>query len=175
MNILFSLFCFFERRKKHRQKRNFLHLTGVHILNKKITAKSFYNRCLANRIREEDIQEREDGNTRNKLFILNNLMYIHKNAKMIGDFCQDKIFLFTKKIIGDTTAGLGFIPSGNYYVCNTSLKEDIRKITYSRRKIVGIVCKQIQDFKYNEFTYIDEKYRDIIFCDSEISAKYQKR
>lgn len=37
-------------------KSNFLHLTGVKILNKTINAKSFYDMCTKNRILERDIR-----------------------------------------------------------------------------------------------------------------------
>ncbi len=152
-------------------KVNFLHLTGIKLVDKRTNAKFFYNKCIANRIKEDEIEEREDGNTRNKLSVLNNLMYIHKNARIIGDFNQNRIFLYSDKIIGSISACLGFISNGNYYICNTSLKEDIRKITCNRAKIVSIACKPIQDLKYNKITYIDEKYRDKIFLDTEITEK----
>lgn len=152
-------------------KANFLHLTGVKIVNRKMNAKSFYSKCIANRIKEDEIEEREDGNTKNKLSVLNNLMYIHKNARSIGDFNQNRIFLYSDKIIGSISACLGFIANGNYYICNTSLKEDIRKITCNRAKIVCIACKQIQDLKYNKITYIDERYREKIFSNKEINEK----
>lgn len=155
-------------------KANFLHLTGIRIVNRKMNVKSFYSKCIANRIKESEVQEREDGNTKNKLSVLNSLMYIHKNARIIGDFNQNRIFLYSDKIIGSISACLGFISSGKYYICNTSLKEDIRKITCNRGKIVCIICKQIQDLKYNKITYIDEKYRNRIFSDKEINKKIEK-
>lgn len=37
-------------------KSNFLHLTGVKILNENIKANSFYDRCIKNRISETDIR-----------------------------------------------------------------------------------------------------------------------
>lgn len=152
-------------------KANFLHLTGVKLEDKRINARFFYNKCIANRIKEEEIRERKDGNTKNKLFVLRDLMCIHENARIIGNFKQNRTFLFTEKLIGNITSCLGFISKEKYYICNTSLKEDIRKITYNRRKIICIVCKKIQDLKYHEITYIDEKYRDRIFLNDEINKK----
>ena len=76
------------------KKANFMNLTGVKLNNKNINAKSFYDRCIHKRIKESDIEERPDGNTKNKLLVLNNLMFIHKNARMIGDYSQDKVLLW---------------------------------------------------------------------------------
>lgn len=37
-------------------KSNFLHLTGVKLLNENMKAIPFYNKCLKNRIKESDIR-----------------------------------------------------------------------------------------------------------------------
>lgn len=74
------------------EKANFMHLTGVKLTNKYMNANSFYDRCIHKRIKENEIEERPDGNTKNKLLVLNNLMFIHKNARIIGDYSQDRIF-----------------------------------------------------------------------------------
>ena len=42
---------------------------------------------------------RKDGNTIKKMSVLAMLMNIHKNAKMIGDYDGNKIFLSLKIII----------------------------------------------------------------------------
>ncbi len=139
------------------EKSNFMHLTGVELTNKDMNAKSFYDRCIHNRIKGNEIVERPDGNTKNKLLVLNNLMFIHKNARMIGDYSQNKIFLYSNKIIGNVSSCFEFIQKGNYYICNTSLKEDIRKLTFDQGKVICIACKNIQDLKYNEITYVNEK------------------
>lgn len=155
-------------------KVNFLHLTGVKIVDNKINANYFYNKCIANRLKESEIEERADGNTKKKLSVLNHLMFIHKNARMIGDYSQDKVFLISNKVIGNVSGVLGFIPKGKYYICNTSLKEDIRKITFNQAKIICIICKKIQDLKYNEITYINKKYEEKIFLQKEIREKIEK-
>lgn len=154
-------------------KSNFLHLTGIDLKDKEISAKIFYNKCIMNKIKECEIQERKDGNTRNKLSVLNNLMFIHKNAKIVGDYNQDKIFLISNKIIGNVTSCLGFIVKGKYYICNTSLKEDIRKLTYNTGKVICIMRKKIQDLKYSEITYIDEQYKEQILSNKKISNKIE--
>ena len=157
------------------KKANFMHLTGVKLMNKNMNANSFYDRCIHKRIKESDIAEREDGNKKRKLSILNHLMFIHKNARMIGDYSKDKVFLISDKMIGNVSGVLGFIPKSKYYICNTSLKEDIRKITFNQAKIIGIVCKKIQDLKYSEITYMNKKYEEKIFLQKEISKKVERK
>lgn len=155
------------------KKANFMHLTGVNLKNKNINANSFYDRCIHKRIKENEIEERPDGNTKNKLSVLNNLMFIHKNARIVGDYSQDRIFLHSNKVIGNVSSCLGFIQKGNYYICNTSLKEDIRKVTFNQGKIICIVCKNIQDLKYNQITYINKKYETKIFKNIDIINKIE--
>lgn len=102
------------------------------------------------------------------------LMNIHKNAKIIGDYDKNKIYLHSNKIIGNINSCLGFIKKDNYYICNTSLKEDIRKITYNHRKIICILSKKIQEEKYNEITYLNKKYISDICKSKEILDKIEK-
>lgn len=93
---------------------------------------------------------------------------------MIGNYSQDKIYLHSNKIIGNTNSCLGFIKKENYYICNTTLKEDIRKIVYNHKKIICILSKQIQDKKYNEITYINKKYANDIYTSKDILEKITK-
>ena len=64
-----------------------------------------------------------------KLSVLSQIMNIHKTAKMVGDYDNTKSVLFTEKIVGTVTACVGFVREGNYYLPNTTLREDIRTIT----------------------------------------------
>ena len=66
---------------------NFLHLTGVKI-NSSETASAihFYEKCLSNRLTENDFGFAGDGSTGQKLDILKDMMLIKRNATMIGDF-----------------------------------------------------------------------------------------
>lgn len=111
---------------------------------------------------------RDDGNTIKKISVLPILMNIHRNGKIIGDYNQNKIYLYSNKIIGNTNSCLGFIKKDKYYICNTSLKEDIRKIVYNHKKIVCILSKKIQEKKYNEITYLNKKYINEIYTSKEI-------
>lgn len=118
---------------------------------------------------------RKDGNTITKISVLPMLMNINRNAKMIGNYNQRKIYLRSNKIIGNINSCLGFIKKDNYYICNTSLKEDIRKISYNQKKIVCILSKKIQERKYNEITYLNQKYINEIFASKEILEKIEEK
>jgi len=150
---------------------NFLHLTGLKLLNKKITAGNFINQILAHRISEQDISEKKDGTTRLKLQVLHRLMNIDKNAKIIGDYKDNRIYLFSQKMIGDTYSCMGFIQKNNYFICNTVLKEDIRNLIVNQKKIICILTKNIPDLKYKKITYINKKYKDKILDNKEIEQK----
>ena len=113
---------------------------------------------------------RKDGNTQTKLIVLPMLMNISKNAKMIGDYDKNKIYLQSDKIVGNVNSCLSFIKYNNYYISNSSLKEDIRKIVYNHKRIIYILSKKIQEKEYNEITYIDKKYIETILLSEDILA-----
>ncbi len=139
-------------------KSNFFHLTGLE--SKNINPNYFYEKCLNNKISENDIELKKNGTTILKLSVLRNLMYINKNAKLIGNFNRNGILLSTEKLIGNTSACLGLRKINKYYICNTVLKTDIREISIECMKIVCILSKNIKDSNYQEITYINKKYRN---------------
>ena len=139
-------------------KSNFYHLTGLE--SKNINPNYFYEKCLNNKLKESEIQIKKDGTTMLKISVLQSLMYIHKNAKMIGDFNGTGIVLSTEKLVGNTTACLGLRKADKYYICNTLLKADVRKLSNNNKKIVCILSKNIKDKKYEEITYMDKKYQN---------------
>lgn len=118
---------------------------------------------------------RKDGNTQTKLMVLPMLMNISKNAKMIGDYDKDKIYLQSDKIIGNINSCLSFIKCNNYYISNSSLKEDIRKIVYNHKRIICILSKKIQEKEYNEITYLDKKYIETLLLSEDILARISKK
>ena len=135
--------------------RNYLHLTGVRIKPPGIKSSvDFFNKCLSNQVREEDVQFPDDGVVEMKLSVLPSLMKIHKTAKMIGDYDNNKSVLYTEKLSGTTTACMGFVLEGNYYVPNTALKEDIRQVTiHPQKRILMIMRKPISAKQYEEICY----------------------
>ena len=118
---------------------------------------------------------RKDGNTQTKLIVLPMLMNISKNAKMIGDYDKNIIYLQSDKIVGNVNSCLSFIKYNNYYISNSSLKEDIRKIVYNHKRIICILSKKIQEKEYNEITYIDKKYIETILLSEDILAKISNK
>lgn len=115
---------------------NFLHLTGLKVREAKhisgrgknsddsVSAKDFYERCLAHRLSPNDFEFAEDGTTRLKLDILPKLMTRNLSATMIGDYKSRNPKLVTSKLAGGTVACMGFVPTGpaNKYVPNTVLR-----------------------------------------------------
>lgn len=140
--------------------RNFLHLTGVKIINKKIKSSlMFYNLCLKNKLKISDFEFSKDGTTIMKLKILNNIIKISKTAKMIGDYNYSKKYLNTEKLVGNIFGAIGFIEKDGYYITNTLLNEDIRTLTITRGKIIAILKRDRNEYKYKKILYIARNTR----------------
>lgn len=141
--------------------RNFMHLTGVRSLEKSgkyKKANQFYNACLNNKLSYKDIIIKDDGTTKLKLDIISNLVNIDKECKMIGMYDNSKKELITDILVGSVHMCVGLIrDSKTYYIPNTLLKEDIRKLTIERYPIIGILKKKINEEKYQTLTYISKK------------------
>lgn len=72
--------------------------------------------------------------------------------------------------------GLKFIEKNQIYVPNAVLKEDIRKITTKRNKIIAILKKDLRQNKYEKITYIAKNANIEILCpNKEISLKNRYR
>ncbi|SFO15082.1 PBECR4 domain-containing protein [Proteiniclasticum ruminis] len=144
--------------------RNYLHLTGVK-LNQSSRIKSasqFFDNCRQGRLSERDFEFSPDGTTQQKLQVLDRLMEIHRNAKMVcfydGKF---RLNLSTDTLIGTTSACLGFVSDTTtstgeeFYVPNTALNEDIRNIsTKPYNKVIAVLSKGINDELYTHCRYI---------------------
>lgn len=141
---------------------NFLHLTGVEYsksTNRNKNSILFFNQCLTNELRIEDISYKKDGSTRLKIEILDNIVSMHKEATMIGNFNKSRITLFTDKICGSVRACMGAVKNEyNYYVPNTALKEDVRKLVDKWYPIRAIYVKNIKDAKYTELSKSSKDY-----------------
>jgi hypothetical protein len=117
-------------------KRNFKHFTGVNTGTSGVSANSFFDAALENRLHPNSFEIPKDGTVEMKLSILPSLMSIHKTARMLGDYNNSKSLLITDKIAGTITAVMGFIKEDKYYVPNTVLREDLRDITLKPRQAV---------------------------------------
>lgn len=72
-------------------------MTGVHLNNSNVaSAIHFYEKCLDDRLTENDFRFAKDGSTGQKLDILENMMGIKRNVTMIGDFTDRGPKLFTE-------------------------------------------------------------------------------
>lgn len=135
------------------RSNNFMHFTGVDSKSK-LKANAFYRNALDNRLKESDIQFKDNHTTELKLQILQNIMNIPFSARMIGDYTGAHLDLYTEKVTGTTTACLGLILRKNEYIPNTILKEDIRNITPKPPgKIFAIFRKPIGQAIYKELTF----------------------
>ncbi len=135
------------------RSNNFMHFTGIDTKNH-IKANAFYRDALDKRLKESDIQFKNNHKTELKLRILQNIMNIPFSARMIGDYTGAHLDLYTEKVAGTTTACLGLILRGNEYIPNTILKEDIRNITPKPPgKIFAIFHKPIRQDIYAELTF----------------------
>lgn len=143
--------------------RNFMHLTGVKCndKNKKyMKANQFYQACLNNKLSYKDIVIKQDGTTKLKLDILSQLIHIDKKIKIIGVYNNYKKELITEILLGNINMCLGLIKSSSsYYIPNTLLKEDIRKIVVKPYQIVAILKKKVKERKYKDIIYINKKVK----------------
>ena len=148
---------------------NFLHLTGVRVHNSGVgSAIHFYEKCLANRLTEEDFYFAKDGSTVQKLDVLENMMGIKQNAMMIGDFTDRGPKLFTEKATGNVCGCIGFVQDRNtgLNVPNTLLKKDIRDVVANpAQKIYAVFSKMYMDEKYSVVEKMDKSLvgRKVLF------------
>jgi len=128
-----------------------MHLTGV-VLNNGVDNAEFYNMCIGRSLSPFDFELKKDGTTKMKLLVLAQVMNIHKTAKMVGDYSQNRLKLSTKKVAGGVHACLGFKlakENPRFYVPNTVLNENIKSITNKPiERLLAILKKAVKDEKY---------------------------
>lgn len=135
------------------RSNNFMHFTSINS-KKHIKANAFYRDVLEKRLKESDIQFKDNHTTELKLQILQSIMNIPFSVRMIGDYIGIHLDLYTEKVTGATTACLGLILRGNEYKPSTILKEDMRNITPKPPgKIFAIFRKPIRQDIYTELTF----------------------
>lgn len=135
---------------------NFLRLTGV---TSPLNGSDFYRACMDNMLSLEQFDFKKDT-TELKLQVLNQAMQIDQTAKMIGDFNNSGIRLYSEKIVGTVTVCMGFVKNNKigYYVPNTVLKSDTRdKSIPPVLKIACVLKKPINSPKYELITAIGKK------------------
>lgn len=134
-------------------KGNYQHLTGVVVDETTISPAYFYEKCINRRLSINEFEFKSDGTTPLKLSVLEQMMDIHKNSKMIGVFNGTKPALYSDKIIGNIVACMGLVKDSQFYVPVTILREDIRDIIENQGRIVAIFSKSIHYKLYGYLLY----------------------
>lgn len=137
-------------------KTNFLHLTGVKLLeiNGYNNAGKFFDDCINHRLSERSFDINPDGTTELKLKVLTMLLSKNMKASIIGDYSEYNPKLYTEKLAGGIRGCLGFVKDKNgYYVPNTVLNVDIRDKISNNQRILVMAKKLISDEKYSEIVY----------------------
>ena len=160
-------YCFFYYHNKiikeiiiNFRESNFIHLTGISVLNKK---SDFYRMILAKKIKETDFELKKDGTTTLKLEVINHLKNIISSPTEIGDY-QDflKINLKTDKLIGNKNLMLGIKKrDSNSAIPQTLLsqkKESLNQLTSSLSTVLLVISKQHNESEYKTITYISKKF-----------------
>ena len=130
--------------------RHFLHLTGVRFSG---YSSNFLRLCVEHKLSPQQIALAPNGTTEMKLQVLPELVKIHKTARMIGSYDHSKVMLYTEKLVGCVRGCMGFVEDGEYYVPNTVLREDIRRITRGCSSMIATFVKDVDQSVYSDITY----------------------
>lgn len=136
--------------------QHFLHLTGLNIDKRLMSANKFYERCLTKRLKLNDFECNKDGSTELKLAVIN--LLLTKNlgaANMIGTFDNSAFYLQTDRFVGSQKGCIGFIKhKGNgQYIPNTLLKVDGRKQIKQTGRVLLTYRKNMTEDSYTECVY----------------------
>lgn len=144
---------------------NFIHLAGV---KTSIAAGDFYSRLLDKRVSKDDFSFKEDGTSELKLSVIESILNIKSSAQMFGDYNGGKPKLFTRRLMGNISACIGFVPAGStYFVPNTILKGDIRDyIPKGKQRVFVILAKSLKAVEYDHIVKVAKK-----ICSDDILAK----
>lgn len=157
---------------------HFLHMTGVKFLNiPPMSAKAFFQRCLDQRLSVDDFDMDLYGHTELKLKVLPRLCAPNLSANMIGEYIGGRPYLITDKLIGNISACIGFVAGDNprFYVPNSVLAEDARKLIYNQERVLAVFRKHKSAERYEEFVYTAKNVKwDLIRFPEEFSYLKQQ-
>lgn len=153
----------------------FLHLTGAKVnidnLLQDVPDKEtnyrivFYEKCLNNKLSIYDFDFDNKGETERKLKVISTALNPQNNAKMIGDYNEQRIYFKSDKLMGSESSYLGlFKDKKGYYavgsVINGDIRDDVKHVGISpiTSKIFMILSKGFSDKCYNEIISIS-KYK----------------
>lgn len=159
---------------------NFKHLTGIIYPFKNdgedqndLTdgAKHFFNLAINKRLNINKCNYKEDGTTALKLEVLQMIINIKRNARMIGDYNHSRMHIMADKMCGAISATLAFRKDARFGYCPSStIKDDIRNLVTQYHPIHAVFQKGIDDEKYTKKCYCSKKYDESLLS-KEIKNK----
>lgn len=137
------------------RKSHFLHLTGV---KTNLSARRFYEKCMAGKLSEEDFQIDNTGKVQQKLRVLPFLHDVLYNNCMIGDFLNSGIMIKTDYFVGDSRFVLSIGIRYGKRVDNpvTLYSGDVRTLTNPTNKVLAIFARTYPSKEYRETTYVSK-------------------
>ena len=140
--------------------RNYQHLTGVEFVdaegNVQKNAVFFYRKCLAGKLKENEIRFKSDGTTPLKLEALPKLIEFLRFSKMTAIYNGMRPRLAVDRVAGTINYCLGFTKERDYYVPSSCLLEDVRKLGDNPAQILAIMSKEVTVKRkiYTEINYV---------------------
>ena len=127
--------------------RNYMHLTGLISKNtaESQNAISFYQDCLDERIKEENIEFKADGSTTEKLLILPNLVKMLCSAQMTVVYNNGRPWLRCDRLTGSVNFCLAIKQVSGYYIPVSCINGDIRDMGEKPSRILAIFSKPRSD------------------------------
>lgn len=142
-------------------KENYQHLTGIELVDKqgnvrKHVAELFYEKCVNNKLRKDEIKVKSDGTTNLKLAALPVMMDIQKVTKIEGDYNNQRPYLIADKLIGNVNFCLGLLldVKNEYHVPASTLLEDIKQLTSMPSQVLAIFSKEKGEMVYKNVRHV---------------------
>ena len=119
-------------------------------------AELFFEKCINNRLRKDEIQFKKDGTTNLKFAALPVMMQIQKVTKIAGGYNGSRPYLVADKLVGNVNFCLGLMQDSinNYYVPASSLLEDIKKLANDASQVLAIFSKESTENIYKKVRHV---------------------
>lgn len=139
-------------------KNNYKHLTGIIA---SLSANKFMDALLGDRLSFDDWDYKNDGTSQLKIRALPQMVELHKNARMIGTYSGNRIYLKSDVCFGGVYCYLGLVVDRNnnnltegIYVPSSLINGNIKEDTNNQERIIAMFRKNKKDTKYKELTYL---------------------
>lgn len=132
---------------------NFLHMTGV---SSRLSAKQFYSACLDGKLSLNDFEMDVKGKVQQKLTVLPYLADLLYHNCMIGRFVNNGIYIRADYFVGNTrgTFSVGFLAGKTVDFPVTLYREDVRRLSNPKNKVIAIFVKDFHRSIYQQCTYL---------------------